>query len=60
MSAGRLLSLISARSTPAITSDTVLPSKSRCPLSISQRMTPKAQMSVRLSTFWPRACSGDM
>ncbi len=37
-----------------------LPSKSRRPVSISKRTTPKDQMSARLSTALPRACSGDM
>jgi len=32
----------------------------RSPLSISKSTTPKAQMSARLSTGFPRACSGDM
>ena len=50
----------SARSTAARVSLTVSPAKSRRPVSISHRMTPKAQMSARLSTVLPRACSGDM
>ena len=47
-------------STEARTSDTVSPSKSLRPVSISHSTTPKAQMSARRSTFLPRACSGDM
>ena len=31
---------------------------SDCPVIISYSTTPKAQMSARLSTTWPRACSG--
>ena len=46
--------------TAASRSETVSPSKSRRPVSISKRTTPKAQMSARLSTALPRACSGDM
>ena len=46
--------------TAASTSLTVSPSKSRRPVSISHSTTPKAQMSARLSTGLPRACSGDM
>jgi hypothetical protein len=40
---------------------TTLPSLNRpSPLSISKSTTPKAQMSARLSTAPPRACSGAM
>ncbi len=39
---------------------TVSPVKSLFPVSISNNTTPNAQMSARLSTFAPRACSGDM
>ena len=46
--------------TAASVSDTVSPSNTRCPVSISKRTTPKAQMSARLSTGLPRACSGDI
>jgi hypothetical protein len=46
--------------TAASTSETVSPSKSRRPVSISKSSTPKAQTSARLSTGLPRACSGDM
>ena len=41
-------------------SETVSPANGRSPVSISYRMTPKAQMSARLSTSFPRACSGGM
>ena len=37
---------------------TVSPGKSGPPVSISWTTTPKAQMSLRLSTALPRACSG--
>ena len=50
----------SCRSTAASTSETVSPSKQRVPVSISYSTTPKDQMSDRLSTGLPRACSGDM
>ena len=46
--------------TAASTSLTVSPSKSFRPVSISKSTTPKAQMSARRSTAFPRACSGDM
>ena len=51
---------MSARSTAASVSETVSPSKAFCPASISYSTAPKAQMSARLSTALPRACSGDM
>ena len=38
----------------------VSPSNARRPVSISKRTTPNAQMSARLSTARPRACSGAM
>ena len=44
----------------ARTSADVSPRKARSPVSISKRTHPKAQTSVRLSTDWPRACSGLM
>ena len=44
----------------AIVSDVVSPPNARRPVSISYSTHPKAQMSVRLSTALPRACSGDM
>ena len=50
----------SCRRTAASTSETVSPSKQRVPVSISYSTTPKDQMSDRLSTGRPRACSGDM
>ncbi len=50
----------SALSTAASTSLTVSPSKSLSPVSISHSTTPKAQMSARLSTGLPLACSGAM
>ena len=37
-----------------------LPSNGRRPASISNSTAPNAQMSARLSTVFPRACSGDM
>jgi len=47
--------------TAARTSVTLSPSaKSDVPASISYNTTPKAQMSARLSTGFPRACSGAM
>ena len=46
--------------TAASMSDTSSPSKARRPVSISKSTQPKAQMSVRLSTALPRACSGLM
>ncbi len=46
--------------TVARMSDTVSPAKSWRPVSISHSTTPNAQMSARLSTALPRACSGDM
>ena len=44
----------------AIESDIVLPANATCPVSISYNTHPNAQMSVRSSTGWPRACSGLM
>ena len=43
-----------------IVSDTVSPAKARSPVSISHNTQPNAQMSARLSTSRPRACSGAM
>ena len=51
---------MSSRSTAATISLTVSPPKSRPPVSISYSTAPKAQMSARRSTAFPRACSGDM
>jgi hypothetical protein len=45
--------------TVAIASATVPPSNAGRPVAF-QRMQLKARMSVRLSTAWPRACSGLM
>ena len=42
------------------TSVTVSPAKAWTPVSISNSTTPNAQISVRLSRFFPRACSGLM
>ena len=39
-------------------SEMVSPANAVRPVSISYRTQPNAQMSVRLSTVWPRACSG--
>ena len=47
-------------STAAIVSDGVSPRNTGVPVSNSKRMQPNAQMSVRLSTACPRACSGLM
>ena len=47
-------------STEASDSETVSPPNGRRPVSISYSTTPKAQMSARLSTALPRACSGAM
>jgi hypothetical protein len=47
-------------STAASVSETVSPSNSLRPASISNSTTPNAQMSARLSTGFPRACSGLM
>ena len=44
----------------AMVSVVVSPPKARRPVSISKSTQPNAQMSVRLSTALPRACSGDM
>ena len=60
VAAGSALQSGSRLSTAASTSLTVSPAKSRWPVSISKSTTPKAQMSARLSTALPRACSGDM
>ena len=50
----------SRASTDASTSETSSPGKARRPVSISYSTAPNAQMSVRLSTGRPRACSGLM
>ena len=46
--------------TSANVSDTSSPLKARRPVSISYSTAPNAQMSARLSTGFPRACSGDI
>lgn len=58
--AGRRVQSGSRVSTAAIESLTVPPSKRRMPVSISKNTTPNAQLSARLSTGFPRACSGLM
>ncbi len=60
VSAGRAVQSISWRRTAARVSETVSPSKRRLPVSISKKTTPNAQISARLSTDSPRACSGAM
>ena len=47
-------------STDAIASDPVAPPNNCLPVSISHNTTPNAQISARLSTTCPRACSGAM
>jgi len=47
-------------STDANVSEIVAPVNSRSPVSISKTTTPNAHMSARLSTGFPRACSGLM
>ena len=49
-----------ACTTLAMTSVTVSPPKAGRPASTSYSAQPNAQMSARLSTVLPRACSGDM
>ncbi len=60
VSAGRRLQSTSPRRTSARVCDTVSPLNSREPESISNRRTPNDQISQRLSTAWPLACSGLM
>ena len=50
----------SRSSVAAMVSDAVGPANGDWPLSISNSTHPNAQMSVRLSTASPRACSGLM
>src|SRR5215510_1237893 len=50
----------SAETTAAMVSVAVGRPKGEEPDNISKSTHPKAQMSVRLSTAWPRACSGLM
>ena len=47
-------------STAATTCATVSPWNGRVPVSISNETAPNDQMSLRLSTVLPLACSGDM
>jgi hypothetical protein len=58
--AGNALQSGSRVKTAAIVSEIVSPSKASFPDNISKRTHPKDQMSARLSTPLPRACSGDM
>ena len=60
VAAGSVVQSGSFVSTKASMSDTVAPSKSRVPATISHSTAPNAQMSARLSTVFARACSGDM
>jgi hypothetical protein len=61
VSAGRRRRSISSLSTAASVSVTDRPAPNRrSPVSISYTTTPNAQMSARLSTGRPRACSGAM
>ena len=59
-SAGSAVQSGSDLMTSASVSDTSSPSKARRPVSSSNSTHPKAQMSARLSTGRPRACSGLM
>ena len=58
--AGRALQSGSRSRIAAIVSETVSPRNAGRPVSISYSTQPNAQMSVRLSTAFPRACSGLM
>ena len=60
VTAGRVLQSGSLLTTATIVSVTLPLSNARVPVSISNSTQPNAQMSVRLSTAWPRACSGLM
>ncbi len=60
VSSGNLLQSGSALMMLACTWPTLSPPNSCVPVSISYSTQPKAQMSVRLSTTLPRACSGLM
>src|SRR6185503_14631656 len=60
VSGGSALQSGSVFKTDASVSLTVSPSNGRLPVSISYRSTPSAQVSARLSTARPRACSGLM
>ena len=57
---GSALQSGSPRRTPARISVTDSPGNARLPVSISYSTTPNAQISLRLSTAAPRACSGLM
>ena len=57
---GRCSQSGSSLMTDARISEAFSPANSRSPVSISKRTTPNAQMSARLSTALPLACSGDM
>lgn len=57
---GSTLQFGSLLTTATIVSVASSPGKARVPVSISNSTQPSAQMSVRLSTASPRACSGDM
>ena len=58
--AGRALQSGSRSRIAAIVSEIVSPRNAGRPVSISYNTQPNAQMSVRLSTGFPRACSGLM
>ena len=58
--AGNAFQSGSSSSTAAIVPVTVPPFAARRPVNISYNTQPNAQMSVRLSSAWPRACSGLM
>ena len=60
VSAGSRDQSMLSRTTAAMTSVTFSPWKSARPVTISKRTTPNDQMSARLSTGLPRACSGAM
>ena len=58
--AGRALQSGSRSRIAAIVSETVSPRNAGRAVNISYSTQPNAQMSVRLSTAFPRACSGLM
>ena len=60
VSAGSAAHSGSVFNTSLITSTALVPSNARRPVSISYSTQPKAQISARLSTALPRACSGAM
>ena len=60
VAAGNALQSGSARSTAAKISVTDSPENARRPTNVSYSTAPNAQMSVRLSTLFPLACSGLM